>query len=208
MSKYKKYDWTLLDERVIAISDEPEKMEKITSPAAFNNENPLVVEIGCGNGHFLTTRAREENDKNFVGIDIKAKRIIRCREKQVKFNLDNMLWINGEAFTVFDTLLNRQSVSEVFMLFPDPWPKKRHHKHRLFQKEFINCFYEDLIEGGTFTFLTDYEEYYDWSFSLIKSDKRFEIVSKDYSEDLVLSIFGEKWKRDNRSFYSFTIKKI
>lgn len=210
MSKYKKYDWTLLEERVVNLADKAVKEQTEQTPAPrslFENNNPLVVEIGCGNGHFLTNRAKDEQDKNFIGIDIKAKRIIRCREKQEKLNLKNMIWVNGEAYNTFDTLFKEQSISEVFMLFPDPWPKKRHHKNRLFQKEFIELFYTRLITDGTFTFLTDFEEYYEWSLDLIKSDKRFTIESTDYPEEQIQSIFGERWKRDNRSFFSFKVRK-
>lgn len=205
MGHIKKYDFSLLDE-VLRVEKENGIIDwhKI-----FANNNPLIVEVGCGNGHFLTRCAMNDKTYNYIGIDKKDKRLIRCREKQIKYNLSNIRWISGDALLALEKLFPDESISIIFMPFPDPWPKKRHHKHRMFKKEFIELLVKKLEKNGKFAFITDYFEYYDSSYSLIKDDERFEIITPDefLSFDLSESFFGEKWRNENRIFYSFYLRK-
>ncbi len=205
MAHMKGYDYELLEE-VLRVEDYD---AFIDWNGIFKDNNKLIVEVGCGNGHFLNSSATQDNTSNFIGIDIKYKRLVRCREKQVKNSSKNIIWIWGEAFVALKNLFKDQSVNIIFMPFPDPWPKRRHHKHRLFRKEFIDLFYDKLITGGFFVFITDFYEYYEASLALIKDDKRFEMVTPEnfYQYDITNSYFGEKWRNDNRSFYSFFIRK-
>ncbi|MBN2544343.1 MAG: tRNA (guanosine(46)-N7)-methyltransferase TrmB [Spirochaetes bacterium] len=205
MGHIKGYDYELLEE-VLRVED---YSTYVKWQDIFKNENKLIVEVGCGNGHFLNSSASEDKTSNFIGIDIKYKRLVRCREKQVKQNNKNVIWVWGEAFITLNNLFKDSSVYMIFMPFPDPWPKRRHHKHRLFKKEFIDLFYKKLVNSGFFIFITDFYDYYEESFSLIKSDKRFELITPDEFQqyDITASYFGEKWRNDNRTFYSFFIRK-
>jgi tRNA (guanine-N7-)-methyltransferase len=206
MSYLKEYNFDLLNEALLT----PESFNPVEWQTRFQNNNPIIVEIGCGNGHYLIKLAQEEKEKNFIGIDIKNKRIIRCREKELKYNLKNITWICGEALKSLNLLFNDNSIDEMLMPFPDPWPKKRHHKKRLFKKNFIDIFYSKLKKNGIFTFITDYKEYFDVSLELINNDKRFQLFkNSDQNKDkFTTSLFGEKWKKENREFYLFSIKKL
>jgi len=205
MSYIKDYNFELLDS-VIDIN----KTEETFSVNSIINNNPVIIEIGCGNGHFLIRQAMNNPLNNYIGIDIKDRRLIRCREKEIKYELKNIHWILGEASESIAKLFNNESISEFYMPFPDPWPKRRHHKNRLFKKEFIDIFYNKLKPGGYFIFITDHFEYFKSSLKLIQADSRFQIIPKEEvdQEDLTNSIFGERWKKDNRDFHLFCIKKI
>lgn len=205
MSYIKPYDFKLLEE-VIRVED---YNSFVDWKNLFNSENKLIVEVGCGNGHFLNTTAKSDKNNNYIGIDIKYKRLVRCREKQIKYNIENIKWIWGEALLSVKNLFPDNSITVILMPFPDPWPKRKHHKKRLFQKNFIDIFHAKLIKDGIFAFMTDYEEYYQESYKLIKNDDRFEILSTDkiMDYDLTASLFGDRWKKDNRSFYAFYLKK-
>jgi tRNA (guanine-N7-)-methyltransferase len=201
----KGYNFDLLNEVI--------NLENIIKPLKWNeifdNNNSLIVEVGCGNGHFLVKKGGENPDKNFIGIDIKEKRLIRCREKQEKYGVKNVKWVCAEAFNALNEVFDDKSISLIYMLFPDPWPKRRHHKHRLLNKEFLDLIFNKLIDSGTFVYFTDFKEYYDSSCKLVLNDNRFEVFSEknlDFDE-LTGSFFGEKWKNDNRNFYGFLIKK-
>lgn len=175
----------------------------------FNNKNPLIVEMGCGNGHFLTSKAIENKDLNYIGIDLKRNRMNRCREKQVKHNIENIAWICGEALQSLKTLFKNNSIKEVYMPFPDPWPKRRHHKHRMFNNDLVKLLRLKLKKKGKFIFITDYKEYFQANIKLIDNDKRFKLIVIDDANQLEfgISLFGEKWKKDNRDFFAFELIK-
>lgn len=102
----------------------------------FNNNNPIVLEIGCGNGHFLINEAILNKNINYIGIDIKKDRIEKGNKKQKNNKLENIVWINGEAFTVIYYLFNDDYIYKIYMTFPDPWPKRRDKKKDYLIKNF------------------------------------------------------------------------
>lgn len=203
--KYRKkgFDYSLLDKTLSL----PEEYSPINRQAVTGNNNPIVVEIGCGNGHFLTRQALNNPDKNYFGIDLKDYRIVKGRMKEIAANIPNTFWINAEAETAITRMFEEKSIHTIYMTFPDPWPKKRHHKHRLFKKEFIDLIYSRLEDGGRFIFITDHEEYYEWCMDLLKGEERFSVKTGEYSQELTESAFGDIWKKENRSFFSFTMEK-
>ena len=83
------------------------------------------------------------------------------------------------------------------MTFPDPWPKKKHHKNRLFKKEFVDLFYEKLSANGLFIFITDFKDYFDESFELISNDMRFDLIKdlNEYEPDLKIPCSVKNGKR-------------
>ncbi len=203
--KYKKkgFDYSLLDV-TIKLTEEYSPFDRV---AVTGNNNPLVVEIGCGNGHFLTKQAVNNPHQNFIGIDLKDYRIVKSRMKELSLNIPNVFWINSEAQKALERMFEPSSIHQIYMTFPDPWPKKRHNKHRLFQKDFIEILYKTLEVNGKFIFISDHEEYYQWCIDLLHDEKRFEIISNEYSDDLTESAFGNIWKEEKRLFYSFTMVK-
>jgi tRNA (guanine-N7-)-methyltransferase len=127
----------------------------------FGNLNPLVVELGSGNGHFLVECAVGSPDRNFVGTEKLGGRAAKFMEKAEKRNLKNLVVFRGEIRRFVWEFLYDGMVSEFVALFPDPWPKKRHHKHRLFSKPFVDMLERRLVPGGCVSIATDSEEYRD-----------------------------------------------
>lgn len=207
MAQRRGYDFTLLEEDVyIAVEAGESALE--WRDAIFKSGALLEVEVGCGNGHFLVDRAEHHRDISLIGIDLKKERIVRCREKQVKRELSNMRWICGEALASLHNLFKENYIDRIYMTFPDPWPKKRHHKNRLFKKEFVDIFHSRLKPGGHFIFISDHEDYYLACREIIDIDSRFKLITTDIPEELTDSVFARKWKEENRDFFSFTIEKI
>lgn len=201
MSYLKDYDKDLLLD-VYTVKDKNEKT------AFFTNDNPLTVEIGSGNGHFLIGKCLEYKDVNFIGIDKKSNRIIRCREKEVKNGLTNIKWITGDAYYAINEMFFDNSIEMIYMIFPDPWPKKRHWKNRLFKREFIEVLYSKLKVLGKFLFVTDSADYFNVCINLISEDKRFNLDKSYNLEEFEKTLFGEKWKKEGRTFYSFLLIKL
>ncbi|MCH5149440.1 MAG: tRNA (guanosine(46)-N7)-methyltransferase TrmB [Spirochaetales bacterium] len=173
----------------------------------FGNKNPLIVEIGCGNGHFLTQQALKNRSENFIGIDLKDYRIVKSRMKENLLQLTNIRWICGEAGASIERMFPDKSLKKIYMTFPDPWPKKRHWKHRLFQADFIPLVARKLTDNGKFIFISDHEGYYQWCMDLIEAQKELVVVSHEYDISMTESAFGKIWTTEQRAFHSFTLEK-
>ena len=133
----------------------------------FGNQNPVVVEIGSGKGRFLIASALEQPEMNFIGIEksLHYHRVIR--ERVGKRGLPNVRLINHDAFLVLQKLFDDNSVSEVHIYFPDPWPRKREQKRRIIRPEALAEMRRVLIDGGTGIYVTDHREYFDAAAPLI-----------------------------------------
>ena len=109
-----------------------------TTRNLFLGMETCVLEIGCGHGHLLTAYAEAHPEKTCIGIDIIADRITRANRKKNRARLPNVHFINTSAEDFFAVFPTQISISELFIFFPDPWPKRRHHKNRLMQAEFLS----------------------------------------------------------------------
>jgi tRNA (guanine-N7-)-methyltransferase len=125
-------------------------------PATAN----LTLEIGSGHGHFLTRYAADFPQASCVGVDMIRDRILRARRKAERAKLTNCQFIQAEARELIDALPDPVTFAEVWVLFPDPWPKKRHHKNRMLQAEFFETIARRAGEGAKLYFRTDHTEYF------------------------------------------------
>ncbi len=177
----------------------------------FGNTNPLIVEIGSGNGHFLVENAIKYPDKNFVGTEILSGRAKKFYSKIEKRGLKNIAVFKGDGRQFVWEYLYEKTVQEFIILFPDPWPKKRHHKHRLLNKAFINMMHMRLTHGGNISIATDYEKYRDWIINEFNNVEGFENLFKDgysdYPDHYPKSIFEERLRNKGSKLYYLKYKK-
>jgi tRNA (guanine-N7-)-methyltransferase len=120
----------------------------------------IVWEIGSGHGHFLVQYAQAYREKFCVGVDIIRDRLNRSGRKRDRANLTNCHFVQAEAREFFDALPAGVTLREIWVLFPDPWPKKRHHKNRILQAEFLEALAARAGEGTPLYFRTDHAEYF------------------------------------------------
>jgi tRNA (guanine-N7-)-methyltransferase len=120
----------------------------------------ITWEIGSGHGHFLVRYAQAFPDKFCVGVDIIRDRLNRSGKKRDRAKLTNCHFVQAEAREFFDALPAGASLQEVWVLFPDPWPKKRHHKNRIMQADFLETLAGRAGEGTRLYFRTDHAEYF------------------------------------------------
>lgn len=120
----------------------------------------LLLEVGCGNGHFLTAYAAAHPDQRCVGIDLRLERIEKARRKQRRAGLGNLHFLRAEALDFLRELPPEITLSDVYMLFPDPWPKKRHQKNRLLKPAFLDALAARAGQGSRLFFRTDFKPYY------------------------------------------------
>ncbi len=126
----------------------------------FPRAQPLALDLGCGNGLFLAALAAAEPGWNMLGIEKKDYRVRQARRRSR--NLPNARIVQGEVTDVMSGLPDA-SVSRVYLLFSDPWPKRRHAVRRLVQDDFVSLVGSKLAPGGTFFFASDAAEYCEWA---------------------------------------------
>ena len=127
--------------------------------ALFGRSAPITIEIGFGNGDHLAARARAEPERNFLGVEVHRPGIGHLLRTAAAANLRNLRVIEQDAVEVLGSRIAPESLDEIQILFPDPWPKKRHHKRRLIQPEFAALVASRLRVGGRLHLATDWEPY-------------------------------------------------
>lgn len=125
----------------------------------FASPGPLEIELGFGKGKFLASRATVEPGRRFLGIEIVSKYHRLLAERLQKRSLGNLVVIRAEALYLAVTALPQGSAEVVHVYFPDPWPKSRHHRRRLFDPATVDIVLSLLAPGGTLVFATDHVQY-------------------------------------------------
>ena len=134
---------------------------------------PLVLEIGCGNGHFLTAYASAHPEQLCVGIDLRLERTDKALRKRDRAGLSNLHFLRCEARDFLQELPAGVTLTDIYMLFPDPWPKKRHHKNRLLQADFLSELGARAGQGSRLFFRTDYKPYFDAALETVAAHPRW-----------------------------------
>lgn len=122
-----------------------------------------VLEFGCGHGHWLTAYAEAHPGQQCFGIDLISARVRKSHAKRERFGLRNVHFLKAEATELLEAWPEDRPVGAVFMLFPDPWPKKRHHKNRMIQTPFLDQVAGRMPAGARFHFRTDDAGYFEWT---------------------------------------------
>jgi tRNA (guanine-N7-)-methyltransferase len=131
--------------------------------------NDGLLEIGCGHGHWLTAYGQEHPEVYCVGVDLMNRRIQRSRNKAGRASLQQVHFIKAEAVEFLEILPESLALARVMVLFPDPWPKARHHRRRLIQPEFLSLLARRVKHGGQLCFRTDHDPYFEWAKERIAS---------------------------------------
>jgi len=134
---------------------------------------PLEVDVGCGKGRFLLAHAEAHPDVNLLGVDRMLRRIRKIDRKAGRRKLENIRLLRMEAYYATTYLVPAESVTAYYIFFPDPWPKKKHHKHRLFDDRYMDALHRTLVPGGAVHFATDHLPYCEEVRGLLAADKRF-----------------------------------
>lgn len=141
--------------------------------ALFGNDNPLSLEIGCGIGDFIVQVAAREPEQNFIAIDIFNQGCRQTCHRIEESGLKNIRMMRIEARYLMHHHLGKDSLSNLYINCPDPWPKKRHRKRRLLNKSFLQLALYCLKPGGVLNFTTDFVDYGESTGELLTADKRF-----------------------------------
>ena len=141
--------------------------------SVFGRGAPKVLEIGFGNGEALVSLAESRPEHDYLGIDVYEPGIGRLLAAIAEKELSNVRVMRADAAEVLRQSLPPASLTGVLLLFPDPWPKKRHHKRRLVQADFVRRVATSLASGGVLHLATDWQNYAEHMLEVLESEDAF-----------------------------------
>ena len=162
----------------IEFSAQPLKLDE-----AFGRAAERVLEIGFGNGETLVREAAEQPKIDFLGIEVHEPGIGRCLIAARDLGLTNLRIVRHDAVEVLQQQIEDGALTRINLFFPDPWPKKRHHKRRIIQAPFLQLAAARLAAGGTLQIATDWENYAEHIDELIAQSSEFSMAECHVHED-------------------------
>ena len=187
------------------IAQSPESLtNRLGLERIFRRKAPLHVDLGCGDGSFLCALAQRLPDKNFLGIERLSGRVRSSARKAA--SLDNVRLLQMESFYAVRYLLPAESVETFYLLFPDPWPKRRHHRRRLVKPDFLNSIHAALRNDGVIYIATDHLDYFRKIKETAGSTPGFAIDDADV--DLPQSKFGLAFRQKGAPIHWLALRKV
>jgi len=156
--------------------------------SCFDVTRPVEVDVGCGKGRFLLARARRFSEKQFLGVERQDARVARIDVTARREGLANIRLLKADAMKALTVYLPPASVDAVYFFFPDPWPKRKHHKNRLFTPAFLEAVLCILKPYGLLHVATDRPDYGERMVKLLGGDSRlrqietFERTPEEYTD--------------------------
>ena len=144
---------------VVGLAPESFTADPLDPLAVFGRPGATVLEIGFGDGEALVTMAGENPEWNFIGIEVHRPGVGHMLLRMEQEGLDNIRVFCADAVEVLDKCLDNDSLDRVCLFFPDPWPKKKHHKRRILNPEFLKLLARRMKTGGVLHFASDWEDY-------------------------------------------------
>ena len=136
----------------------------------FNNNNETIIEIGFGNGEVTSQMALIKPEYNYIGLEVYLKGFVRLLKEIGENSIDNVRIMRFNAIDVLENMIADNSVAGFHIFFPDPWPKKKHHKRRIMKSEFLHLLATKLKKNGYIYMVTDWEEYAEEVLSLVDNE--------------------------------------
>jgi len=158
------------------ISELPSVVERLRLDRIFVQEQPLEVELGCGDASFLADYAARHPSRNFLGIERLLGRIRKLDRKGRRAGLTNLRGVRIESAYLLEYLLPPNAATAVHIYFPDPWPKLKHRRHRLINERFPGLVRQALASRGVVYLRTDDEDYFRQMTEVFAADRRFQPV--------------------------------
>lgn len=189
--------------------DKPINFEKI-----FGRGGPVHIEIGSGNGTFMLNQAKSQPQINFLGIEWARKYYRYAVDRMGRWNVDNVRIIRTEAAAFIAEFVPDSSIECFHIYYPDPWPKKRHHKRRFICNANIEQMLRCLANEGSMQIATDHLEYFEQIKSCLKSycaflkEKEFIASAGASDSEYAGTNYERKYAKENRQTYTIAVKKV
>ena len=194
------------------VAIEPNELTNLQWEHLFGNANPVELEIGIGKAGFLLRRAHEYPQRNFFGIEWANKFYRFAVDRMQRWGVTNVRIVRTDASHFMRVLCPRNSLVVLHTYHPDPWPKKRHHKRRLFQLPVVNAAVECLIPGGRWAVQTDHAEYFEQIQTLLRNHPDLEEIpfadpDGGVTDTRIETNYEIKYLQEGRTIYQIAARR-
>lgn len=204
------------EDQVLYVPDYYDRWDEFQFPGwheLFETVKPIRVEYCSGNGAWVASKAEMFPEANWIAIEKKFIRVRKIWSKIQNKTLSNLIAVCGEGMRVSRHFFPHEFVDEIYINFPDPWPKKRHVKHRIIQPPFIAELYRILKEGGKLNVVTDDADYSSWVIAVLQGHTGFksEYGAPFYiteQPDYGTSWFDTLWREKGRTIRYHQFRKV
>jgi len=174
----------------------------------FPIQRPIIVDIGFGTGEATFEIARNHPENNYIGIEVYRPGIGRLLHETGTAELDNIRIIEGDAEEIFNKgNIPGERIYGFHLFFPDPWPKKRHHKRRLIKDDFVQILSNKLMENGYIYVVTDWKNYADQVYSVFENTPSLEKDEGPIAFSRPVTKFERKGREKDHRIYEFYYRK-
>jgi tRNA (guanine-N7-)-methyltransferase len=168
----------------------------------------IILDVGCGEGEFIVELASRHPGKEFLGVEIKYGRIIKCLRRTKLNGLSNLKFALCDATIFIEKILPSNSLNKVFINNPDPWPKEKHQKNKLIRASFLKALYSKMKRKGALYIKTDSREYFEKIKEDIKKTKfSIDRTKNNFDSSLTLTKFQELYKKGDRKILGVKLIK-
>jgi tRNA (guanine-N7-)-methyltransferase len=172
----------------------------------FHRSAPVEVDLGCGDGSFLAAVAGQNPERNFLGVERLLGRVRTACGRIERAGLTNARVLRFEISYVVDHLLPANSVEAFHLMFPDPWPKRRHAPRRLVTENFLASLHRALIPNGTIQIATDEPDYFRQITRLVSQSSLFEVTTDAVSVS-AMSQFEKRFTQEELKIHRLSLRK-
>lgn len=202
----------MADTTLLRIAVEPAELIDFDWQRLFGNAHPVELEIGTGKGGFLLRRARTTPQHNFFGIEWANEFYRFAVDRMQRWKIANVRLLRADASDFLRRVCPRSSLAALHVYHPDPWPKRRHHKRRLFQPPLVDAAAACLVPGGRWAVQTDHAEYFEIIQALLRGHPELEEVPFEdpawgAGDAGVETNYELKYRRDGRAFFRIAVRR-
>ncbi len=178
----------------------------------YADDAPIEMEIGCGKGGFLLRQARAHPERNYFGIEWAGKYFYYAADRFRRWGVTNVRLMRTDARHLMIHQFPQEVLSALHTYHPDPWPKKRHHKRRLFVPEFVDAAVRALLPGARWAVQTDHAEYFEVIEPLLTNHRDLEPIDFDDPEygtveERTETNFEVKYLREGREIHRMAVRR-
>lgn len=179
----------------------------------FGRNAARTLEIGFGNGESMLEQAEKHPERDFIGIEVHEPGVGHCLLHADRAGINNLRVASDDAIEVLQQRVPDASLDRVNLYFPDPWPKKRHHKRRIVQASFLELVAAKLVRGGTFRIATDWENYAEHIDETIAASHHLRLLERrehggDRPLDRPTTKFEQRGLRKGHAIWDWCLEKI
>jgi tRNA (guanine-N7-)-methyltransferase len=181
--------------------------EPLSFEEIFRRCAPVEVDLGSGEGSFLTANAAANPGRDFLGIERLPGRVRATCQKIERHGLTNVRVLRFEISYAVEQLLPANSITTFHLMFPDPWPKRRHARRRLINRDFLAALHRALATGGTIRIATD-ETHYFRQISRLVADSSLFVIAPGTAEAIAMSKFEKQFTENGVKIHRLELRKV